>query len=343
MAKGLDCGTGNYVAANVDKIKIQRNAFLTVDQNPTTKKSLKRLRIPFVELHNQLHIVGKHAYEYAQIFGNQDLRRPMSKGLLNPVEQDALPILRIIMKELLGEAQKEGELVVYCVPGKPIDEENLVDYHEDVLGQLIASLGYTTRAINEAEALAYAGLTDNNLTGIAISMGAGMCNVAIMYAGMSAMSFSVARGGDFIDENVARDCGISKAKAQYIKETTKFNIGKPKVVIEQGVPTITNEEQLTREQQAVKTYYGVLIRYILANIANQFDATDSMPNFPEAIPIVIGGGTSRVNGFIDEFQAQFNAKDFPLDVSSVTLVDDPLTAVAQGCLADGLLEEEENN
>ena len=35
-------------------------------------------------------------------------------------------------------------------------------------------------------------------------MGAGMCNVCVMYQGMSALSFSVARGGDWIDENVIK-------------------------------------------------------------------------------------------------------------------------------------------
>lgn len=173
--KGLDCGTGNYVAATADAVRLQRNAFLTVPQNPTTKKSLQRLGIPFVEINNRIHVVGRHAYEYAQIFGNSDLRRPMAAGLLNPKEQDALPVLRLIIKEILGEPTKPDELVVYCVPGKPIDNEHFVDYHEDVLKQLIESLGYKARALNEADALAYTGLTDDNLTGIAISMGAGMC------------------------------------------------------------------------------------------------------------------------------------------------------------------------
>ena len=100
--KGLDCGTGNYVAATKDNIKLQRNAFLTIDKNPTTKKSLQRLQIPFVEINNSVHVVGRHAYEYAQIFGNAELRRPMAAGLLNPKEQDALPVLRLIIKDILG-------------------------------------------------------------------------------------------------------------------------------------------------------------------------------------------------------------------------------------------------
>jgi len=339
--KGLDCGTGNYVAATKDNIKLQRNAFLTIEKNPTTKKSLQRLQIPFVEINNCVHVVGRHAYEYAQIFGNAELRRPMSAGLLNPKEQDALPVLRLIIKDILGEPTNPDELVVYCVPGKPIDNEHFVDYHEDVLKQLIESLGYTARALNEAEALAFAGLTDDNLTGIAISMGAGMCNICIMYAGMSALNFSVARGGDFVDENAARDCAITPAKAQYIKEHMSSGIDQTaQVVIKSGKAGIKEAPVLTREEQAIKTYYGVLIRYLLANIAKQFTESSDMPNFPNPVPIVVGGGTSMMPGFIDIFNDQFTKQEFPINISEIRQVDEPLTAVARGCFADALLEEE---
>ena len=137
--KGLDCGTGNYVAATKNGVATQRNAFLTIDKATTTVKSLKRLNIPYVEVNNRLQIVGKAAYEYAQIFGNKELKRPMAKGLLNPKERDALPILRQIISGLLGKPEVENELCVYCVPGKPIDSEQFVDYHEDVLKQIIES------------------------------------------------------------------------------------------------------------------------------------------------------------------------------------------------------------
>lgn len=341
--KGLDCGTGNYVSATKDNIKLQRNAFLTIDKNPTTKKSLKRLNIPFVEINNRVHVVGRHAYEYAQIFGNAELRRPMASGLLNPKEQDALPVLRLIINDILGKPEKDGELCVYCVPGKPIDNEHFVDYHEDVLKQLIESLGYKARALNEAEALGFSGLVDDGLTGIAISMGAGMCNICIMYGGMSALNFSVARGGDFIDQNTARDCAITPAKAQYVKEHMSSGIDQAtKVVIQGGKAGIKEPAQLTREEQAVKTYYGVLIRYLLANIAKQFTESNDMPNFPNAVPIVVGGGTSMMPGFIDIFNEQFAQQEFPINISEIRQVDEPLTAVARGCLADAILEDEED-
>lgn len=319
---GLDCGTSNFLVANDKGISLQRNAFLTLDSETTNVKQLKLMHVPFIQAGKRLHIVGKKAYEYAQIFNNKELRRPMAGGLLNPTEQDAFPILKEIIKELLGEG---SGVVVYSVPGKPIDKEQNIEYHEDVLKTIIHSLGYEAKSLNEAVALAYVGLADDELTGISISLGGGMVNICIMYAGMSVLTFSTSKAGDWIDENVSRDTGISRAKAQYIKEDGGYSL-------------IGNEER-TSEQQAIKTYYEALIRYLLANIAKQFESTD-VPNFPKPVPIVLGGGTSMVKGFLEVFKEQFKQKEFPINISEIRIVKEPLTAVARGLLIEANLSNE---
>jgi len=208
MAKGLDCGTSFYIAATEDVVKKQRNAFLTVvGEVNQVKRMLKRQGIPFVEKAGKIHIVGQHAFNYAQIFSTAELKRPMKSGLLNPTEKDALPVLNAIIGELLGDA-KDEETCVYCVPSKPIDVQREVSYHEDVLRTIIEQYGYSVKKIEEAVAIGYEGLVDTQLTGVAISMGAGMCNIAVMYQGMTALSFSVSRGGDWVDENVSMDTEV---------------------------------------------------------------------------------------------------------------------------------------
>ena len=66
-----------------------------------------------------------------------------------------------------------------------------------------------------------------------------------------------------------------------------------------------------------------------------------MPNFPDKIPVVIGGGTSLVKGFLDVFHEQFDAEKFPIPVSDIVLIEDAHTAVARGCLSEAQLIEEE--
>ena len=340
MAKGLDCGTSFYIAATEDRIKKQRNAFLTVDGEVTqVKRMLKRQGIPFVEKASKVHIVGQHAFNYAQIFSTAELKRPMKSGLLNPTEKDSLPVLNAIIGELLGDA-KDKETCVYCVPSKPIDVDREVSYHEDVLRTIIEQYGYNVKKIEEAVAIGYEGLVDTQLTGVAISMGAGMCNIAVMYQGMTALSFSVSRGGDWVDDNVSMDTGVSKAKVTNIKEssdTLNLSKGVYQDIYEEG----TDEANVLI---AIRSYYGALVNYLLTNLKVQFEGVENVPNFPDAVPIVIGGGTSLVKGFLDVFNEQFDQNEFPIPVSEIILIEDAHTAVARGCLSEAqLIEEDEED
>ena len=339
MAKGLDCGTSFYIAATEDTIKKQRNAFLTVDGEVNqVKRMLKRQGIPFVEKANKVHIVGQHAFNYAQIFSTAELRRPMKSGLLNPTEKDSLPVLNAIIGELLGEA-KGKETCVYCIPSKPIDVKRETSYHEDVLKTIIEQYGYTVKVIEEAVAIGYEGLVDTQLTGVAISMGAGMCNIAVMYQGMTALSFSVSRGGDWVDENVSMDTGVPQAKVTNIKETS--------TTLDLSSATYQNiYEEDTDEANvliAIRSYYGALINYLLTNLKVQFEGVENVPNFPEPVPIVIGGGTALVKGFLDVFNEQFDQDEFPIPISEIVLIEDAHTAVSRGCLSEAQLIEEDEN
>ena len=338
MAKGLDCGTSFYIAATEDTVKKQRNAFLTVDgEVKQVKLMLKRQRIPFVEKAGKVHIVGQHAFNYAQIFSTSELKRPMKSGLLNPTEKDALPVLNAIIGELLGDA-KEGETCVYCIPSKPIDVQREVSYHEDVLRTIIEQYGYSVKKIEEAVAIGYEGLVDTQLTGVAISMGAGMCNIAVMYQGMTALSFSVSRGGDWVDENVAMDTGVSQAKVTSIKETS--------TTLDLSSANYQNiYEEDTDEANvliAIRSYYGALVNYLLTNLKVQFEGVENVPNFPDPVPIVIGGGTSLVKGFLDVFNEQFDQNEFPIPISEIIHIEDAHTAVARGCLSEAQLIEEDD-
>ena len=47
-----------------------------------------------------------------------------------------------------------------------------------------------------------------------------------------------------------------------------------------------------------------------------------------------------VKGFLEVFKEQFKQKEFPINISEIKIVDEPLTAVARGCLIEAELEEE---
>jgi hypothetical protein len=79
----------------------------------------------------------------------------------------------------------------------------------------------------------------------------------------------------------------------------------------------------------------------LTNLKAQFEGTANVPNFPEPVPIVVGGGTPLVKGFLDVFNEQFDQETFPIPISEIILIEDAHTAVSRGCLSEAELIEEE--
>jgi hypothetical protein len=326
---GLDCGTFNTIRCDATGIDINRNVFLTIPNGVTSERQLKKMNLPFVKIDGELHLLGQDALNFSNVFPGQQLRRPQASGLLNPSEQSAFPILKHSIGKLIG-ATDSKEIVVYSVPGPSIDGERQVDFHRDVLRDIIEFFGFKAVPVNESVLLANVGLKDDNFTGLAASFGAGQLNLTLQYRGLSALQFAVNKGGDWVTSQVSQETGLPFAKANRIKETEDFSVSP------------YSDEKRNREQQAVKSYLEALVRYLLANIKAQFYAKEDIPVFEDPVPFVLGGGGCQKSGFLDLFREELKHSDFPIEISEVKYVEEPLTAVARGAYMEAQqLEEEE--
>jgi hypothetical protein len=50
------------------------------------------------------------------------------------------------------------------------------------------------------------------------------------------------------------------------------------------------------------------------------------------LTIVVAGGTSQADGYIDLFKDKLKGNNFPLNIKVVRHASDPLHSVAKGCL-----------
>jgi len=326
MAVGLDIGTSFIVASRFDEGgKVQyreiRDAFLAMKPKTAINRKmieggLQRRKAVYLEQDGTLFVVGQDAIEMANE-RNEVARRPMSRGVVNPNEQEALPILKFILKEIVGSPTGETENLCYCVPANPVDANFDMGYHQDVLNNYLNSLGYKVSVINEAEAIGYSQLLDDGLTGITLSFGAGMVNTAVLSAGDPVVKFSTARSGDWIDEMAGQASGNTPTIVQSEKEG------------DGGVDLLNPKNPI---QEAITIYYKRLIAYVLENIALSLRDSDKLPSFKEPIPIVIAGGTSQAKNFLKVFEEELSKIDFPVKVKEVRHAKDPLHAVSEGCL-----------
>ena len=329
LGVGLDVGTMNLVSARKYASGIEtkriRDAFL--DLPPTSKKMLKLSGVSYVEREDELLILGDAALDTANIFG-KEARRPLQDGLVSSNEVDSLEVLALLVKNVLGDPMDEDEVCYFSVPAAPIDQPNRdVIYHQGVFERIISECGFEPIASNEAMAVIFAETAKENFSGIGISFGSGMTNVALAVNSIEGLSFSVARGGDWIDKGASSSIGSTAARICSIKES--------------GID-LSNPQN--REEEAIAFYYRNLISYAIDNIAKQFNLIKNQFALPKPIPIVVSGGTSLAGGFMDLFEEVFNKKKkrFPIEITEVRHASDPFNAVAHGMLIQAVQEYDED-
>jgi hypothetical protein len=254
----------------------------------------------------------------------QEVRRPLSKGLISPSALKAQKVLNIILFSVLDESLETGEHCYYSVPADPIDIPGQnVGYHKEMFRRLITGHKYEAHPLNEAMAIIYGECAETNYSGLALSFGAGLCNVALSYNTLMALDFSIAKGGgDWVDATAAQATGSTSARMCAIKERGGFDLSKA-----------SNDNP---EIDAIALYVRTLIKHCLKTIADKLKRDKDNHELLEPIPLVISGGTSLAEGFMTVFNEEFEiikkTKGFPINISEVRRVKEPLDAVANGLL-----------
>jgi len=327
MSRGLDIGTSFIISAEEVEGKVIytsfRDAFYrikpaTIMAGKMIAKGLKDMP-HFKDEDGSYVIVGQDAINKA-IERNQSALRPLFRGVISPREPQARRVLKFILSQLVGSPEKQGEILVYSIPAEPIDqsdEDFNTGYHEDVLRKDLGELGWDARPLNEAEAICYSELDNDDYTGISCSWGAGMVNVCVMSSGEPIITFSTTKSGDYIDRMAAQSTGQEDSVVQVEKENSDFTVG---------------EENDNPILSAVSAYYVRLIDYTIRHLAARLRASKDLPKFTISIPVIVSGGTSKAKGFVEAFRNRISQEDFPVEIKEVRHAKDPLRAVARGCM-----------
>ena len=321
---GLDVGTMNFICARYSgrdlDIQLMRDAFIDLDLD--SKKTLKMSGVSHMELPDQLIVLGEPALQMANLF-KREVRRPLSKGLISPGELKLHVVLNNLIFSILKEPSVTGEHCYYSVPAEPMDLPGQdVAYHTEVFKKILEVNGYTAHPMNEAMAIIYSQCESSNYSGLAISFGAGLCNVALAFRAVMGTSFSISRGGgDWIDEHSAKAVGSTSSRMCSIKERGEFSLSDP--------------PKDNQDAEAIALYVRTLIHNCLVDIAKKVRKDQSGVELDDPIPIVLAGGTTLAKGFLDVFNEEFEkekVKGFPLKISEVRLANDQMNAVAHGLL-----------
>ena len=351
MATGIDIGTMFLVKSEIDDVaqettfSVERNVFLQAATTSDTEETLKENSWSFVKYKDKHYILGEDAIKLKNLLTVSvksekegivatkigELRRPMQHGILNTGEEKlAVAIIQKLIANLLGEPSSGNEVLCFCTPGDPVDKNISVLFHKTMLSNFLTGLGYQIECIPEALAIIFSErpVADDPdegevpFSGISFSFGAGMANICFSWKKLPLISFSVARSGDWIDQESARTAGINTAAMTRYKEV-HLDLG--------------NVDYSDMRQAALDIFYQNMIENTLTRFSEKFNELDNQVDCP--LEIVVAGGTASVPGFIGKFEAVLNNQDLPFKVKSVRLAENPLFAVSNGCLIKALSVE----
>ncbi|MGC4048292.1 MAG: hypothetical protein QM757_01060 [Paludibaculum sp.] len=323
---GLDIGTSRVVAVKQRKeqetVEAQLNAFVAIPYSKLTENSLKRENVPHSVSDGQLVVFGNESARLADLLG-REIRRPMTRGILNSNEPESLQQMEEIVNSVLGERPEGGAKVCFSIPAPPLGQESNLTYHEATVRQILNQLGFLdVRSVNEGVAVIYSELEDSNYTGIGISCGGGLCNVALSYMSVPVLSFSVPKGGDFIDSSAAGVTGELINRVRIVKEEA-FHF---------------NGHFSDKVQQALTVYYDDMIQAVVQGLKESFQSSRNVPKFGRPVPLVLSGGGVLPEGFRDRFAKAIGATSLPVTISEIRMAKSPLETTARGALIAALSE-----
>jgi hypothetical protein len=324
-AIGLDVGTSRVVVAQRSSDDYQYdselNAFVNLPYSKLTASVLEREGVLHTVQNSEIIVHGNESEKFAELM-SVEIRRPMTRGTLDAKEPESLPLIRQIITSMVGDSAQPGQKLCFTVPASPLGGEGSQTYHETTMRQLLGGMGFQTKAINEGLAVIYGEMENSNYTGIGISCGGGLCNVAMAYLSVPVLSFSVPKAGDYIDSSAASVTGERANRIRLTKEES-FHL---------------NGMHADKIHQVIGVYYDDMIETLVNGLKEAFARTRVLPKLGRPIPLVLSGGTAMPAGFRERFEEKLRGVEFPVGISEVRLASSPLYAAAKGALIAAMID-----
>ena len=336
---GVDIGTSNIVVARRTKDgtfvnRFHRNMLYPLDVSEEAMDLLDKSSYLYVKVGGKYFVVGEDALTLVNAIGKGEIVRPMKDGILNPSLEESTDLLFYIIKAVVGDPIVEGETLRFSVPADPVDANINNKFHQMVLKGFFDKMGYDAKPVNEAMCIAYdcnpIMIEDDGespLSGLALSAGGGMTNLALLYKGLPLQEFSITKSGDYIDEQASTVSGLKKSKIIKLKEKDL---------------NLSELDFSNRGLSALGVYYDEMMDRLVHHVSTRFKDTKS--DLDGKIEVVVAGGTSMPNGFCEKLEGKIRSNnDFPFELLRVRHSETPFYSVSQGACVRAIADQKNKN
>ena len=143
-----------------------------------------------------------------------------------------------------------------------------------------------------------------------------MCNICLSYLSVPVVTYSILKGGDYIDSMVGSAVEEPATKIKVIKEE-QFDL---------------SVEPRNKVETALHIYYDNLFSMLVQSLQQVLGGSDNIPRISTEIPIVLSGGSVSPKGCRERFEKALASISLPVRISDIRIAEKPLCATAKGSL-----------
>lgn len=336
MNVALDIGSYELRALWYDAGRLQsrrcRSVYLVIEDTEVHRGLLSQLRAPFSVAGDQLALFGEPAQQIATI-----LRRPcrplLPAGRLPDNDPATRQILATVFESLIGQATRLRSFCAVILPGVTKSGSSLEAEEKRFLLQTVKQLGYIPLNVSAPQCLVLAELASQRFTGIGASFGAATAEMSLLNNGREIARCAVPYAGSWIDHKLTRLDGqfvwdpdgnrfVDTDRTRRWKETLAESLSSP------------IDDAASRLADVCRG----MIEHVLEQAATPFAEAVNAEDMNRPLPLVVGGGTTRLPGFRELLEDTLSTSRFPLEIENVRLSSESDFTFARGGLIQAELE-----
>jgi len=288
------------------------------------RRLLRQAKVKFTPCDDALIVVGEAAIDVAESL-SIPLIPLLPDGNLPSGDPLARQVAAMLTEAIIPESQSPGSVCTFIPPAAAHIEG---DPGLEFFARLVQMRGYDPVVMNPGHALALAELSEQQFTGIGLSLGAAVSSIAIIHRGKIVASRTLQQGSDTIDRAIAekterflwdsdgnRYLDVAAIRDWKASLSTSLVAGRKR------------EEKLLAELLArqVATIGQHISRLLTSN-----ECRKAMPRQP--LTLAVCGGTTRLTGFADLIGRVLRQNPELSSISQLRLCQDDLWTIVRGCL-----------
>lgn len=303
--------------------------YIAVPPDDAEKRLFERAQIPYATCDGNTIVFGRHAADLAPLLHVP--RLPVLPGGKLPTEDPlGRQLAAAIADSLLPDATHPGELCALTLPPVTGAERS----PEWGFFSRVARLrGFAPVSVPACTALALAEFGQTGFTGITVIIDAAATSMALLHQGSILAEAMLPRGGDWIDEHLARKAERMVWDMDGNSYVDVDAVGRWKLDAAPQLQAPQNDDV-----QLLAYIYELLFQDTLRAFADACRHAPLLKTIRQRFPVVCCGEPTLLSGVAQVLGEQIRRSDLPFAISGIRVAEDSVFTIARGALIRAELE-----